>query len=350
MRFATLFAILALVGFASASADTSNFHIKTNDHVSGVPAPEGRTGGETIETATVIGTLPYTDTDNSCAFFDDYDEVCPYSGSTAPDAVYAFTPDMDMEICIDLCYSLYDTKVFVYENEWTPGFPYACNDDFYFAAPCYTYSSAIEDLPVYAGNTYYIVVDGYYGSCGTYQLDVGECEDCVVECPAGALIEDEPWCEDDWEDIWNGGCNSTPPVFETINPAGGDTITLCGTGGTYSYFGSSYRDTDWFEITVTENNTLNYCVTSEFPTNIYLIDGNFGCGTITILASASAIPCVEACLTWSVAPGVYWLWVGASQFSGIPCGSDYVITLDGFTGGGSPVESTTWGALKDMFK
>jgi hypothetical protein len=352
MRIATLFAIFALIGFVAGASATTNINpnIKDGSSVSGTPYDGGRTEGDTIEEAWVIGALPFTGNDNTCGFVDDYDEVCPYSGSTAPDVVYAFTPSGDMEIDIDLCYSTYDTKVFVYEDYWTPGAPYACNDDFHFSAPCYTYSSKIECLNVYAGHTYYIVVDGYYGSCGNFQLDVDMCEPCIVECPPGAIMEDEPPCEDDWSDIWNGGCNSSPYVFETIEPAGGDQIVLCGTGGTYLYFGSSYRDTDWYEITVTETNTLTYCLTGQFNSYAFLIDGNYGCGGLVILASGGAACGVPICLTATVGPGIYWLWAGTSDFSGWPCGSPYVLTLDGFTGGGTPAETSTWGSIKGMFK
>jgi hypothetical protein len=45
-------------------------------------------GGETIDDATPIAGLPYTDTGDTSDNVNDYDEVCPFSGSTAPDVVY----------------------------------------------------------------------------------------------------------------------------------------------------------------------------------------------------------------------------------------------------------------------
>jgi hypothetical protein len=46
-----------------------------------------RTGGETIEDATVIPSLPYTDTGATCGYGHDYTD-CVYNAG-APDVVYA---------------------------------------------------------------------------------------------------------------------------------------------------------------------------------------------------------------------------------------------------------------------
>lgn len=136
-----------------------------------VPDPEiFLVGGDTIEDAVAITELPYNDTGNTCGFVNDYDEVCPYSGGTAPDVVYSYTPGADITVDIDLCNgSAYDTKLYVYENEHTPDNPYACNDD-----ACPGYVSQIMGLALTGGNTYYIVVDGYGTDCGDYILDVTE--------------------------------------------------------------------------------------------------------------------------------------------------------------------------------
>ncbi len=34
-----------------------------------------------------------------------------------------------MCVSVSLCDSYYDTKIYLYEDEWTPGFPLGCNDD-----------------------------------------------------------------------------------------------------------------------------------------------------------------------------------------------------------------------------
>ena len=40
---------------------------------------------------TVIDALPYVMMGTTVGYTDDYDEECPYTGSTSPDVVYSFT-------------------------------------------------------------------------------------------------------------------------------------------------------------------------------------------------------------------------------------------------------------------
>ncbi|KPL00820.1 MAG: hypothetical protein AMJ91_03050 [candidate division Zixibacteria bacterium SM23_73_3] len=272
-----------------------------------------REGGEDCASATPITSLPSYTTGYTCDNVNDYDEVCPYSGSTAKDVVYSYAPGADETVNIDLGGSYYDTKVYVYEDNCVSPY-YACNDDYY---PDYT--SAIMGLDIYAGHTYYIVVDGYGSSCGDYVLSVESVEPCDVVCPGEGIPEDEPVCTDNWEDIWNGGCNSDPNVFEDVNC---DDI-ICGTSGTYDYYGSNYRDTDWFRVTLTDPATLTWKVVAEFPLLIFVIEES-DCAAPIILGSATADMCDTATLAFEVPAGVYWLWVGPSVFEGVPCGKEYV--------------------------
>jgi hypothetical protein len=208
-------------------------------------------GGEDCASAVVIGALPYTDVGNTCDNVDDYEEVCPYE-STSPDVVYSYTPDVDIEVDIDLCTGVtdYDTKLFVYENDCTSAY-YACNDD--ACSDPFLFVSQILCLPMTAGNTYYIVVDGYGGGCGNFTLEVDECVPCVVECPDGAIDEGEP-CDQDT----NGGCNTDPANPPTTPIACGDTY--CGLG----WFDGSTRDTDWYYFTVDGPTIVTMDLMAEF--------------------------------------------------------------------------------------
>jgi len=280
--------------------------------------------GDTIDLAIPVDQLPYSATGDTCSCFDDYDEVCPYTGSTSPDVVYSFTPASDMCVTIDLCTSEYDTKVYVYENTWTPGAPYACNDD----ADCsLSYRSKIEQLFLAGGNTYYIVVDGFGGACGVYTMDLFEV-DCPVfcdpGCPPGGIPEGEPPCGDEYEDVFNGGCNSVPPVFS--DAAIGDVI--CGESGTFLFDGSSYRDTDWYLVTMVESGTLSMTCCADFPLLMFIMDvGSGDCVDYAVLNSISAEALSETYLEAFVSPGDYWLWVGPSVFDGVPCGAEYTFTI-----------------------
>jgi len=296
--------------------------------------PVGREGGETCATATVIGGLPYSDAGYTCDNVNDYDEICPYGGSTAPDVVYSYTPAVNEVVDITLCNgSGYDTKLYVYQGS-CPGVLVACNDD-----ACPGYVSELLNVSLTGGNTYYIIVDGYGGDCGNYIIDITSYQPCDVVCPGGGIPEGEPVCYDEYVDNYNGGCNTPPNYpFQNINC----NTTICGTSGTYLFTGLNYRDTDWFKLVITQQTTLTFKCVAEFPLLIFLIDaGTENCSDFSILTSATANACDTATITWSLEPGVYWLWVGPSVFSGVTCGSEYVAIVN--------CEVATTGACCDDF-
>lgn len=151
---------------------------------------------------------------------------------------------------------------------------------------------------------------------------------CELDCGPCDLFESEPICEDEWVDIWTGGCNSSPEAFQPIDAAYG-RITLCGTSGTYLVSAANHRDTDWFEIQLDDATDITFCCAAEFPLQIILIDGTAGCPSPTILDSGTVDACVEVCIQQTIGPGTFWLWVGPSVFDGIPCGEEYIMTVDG---------------------
>ncbi len=181
---------------------------------------------------------------------------------------------------------------------------------------------------------------------------------CIVPCDPEKTPEGEPVCGDEYDDTYNGGCNSTVPVFQSIacgaricGESGtflvqgdipcvddidcpeGETCDLVSgfcTGGPYP-FGS--RDTDWYEIVLDQEVTIVWDVVAEFPLQMLLIDSGDGTcvdGSYSIETSATAPPCVPANITASLAPGTYWLWVGPSVFECVPCGKKYNMDLECF--------------------
>ena len=346
MRRLLVVALMLCVAGAAFAANTSN---KLSDQPArtdmGDRASSPRTGGDTIAQATVIpAPLPsggYSDTGATCGFNNDYDEVCPYSGSTAPDVVYSYTPTNNNPITVDLCSSQYDTKVYVYAGG--VGNLVACNDD----AGCgYSgYQSKVSAVPVTAGVTYYIVVDGYSGtSCGTYVMLVTEYQPCQVNCPAGALQEGEPPCGDNYYDMYDGGCNSQGwvPIVEQSDGC----ADMCGKSGTYLYNGGSYRDTDWYSITGS-GQTVSFDCIAAFPLQMIFI---YGADCSNLLYNYLQEPeCTSGNLSYFVATGVEnWLWVGPSVFTGVPCESLYWMHVCGLSG--VPAENTSWGTIKHLYK
>jgi len=192
MRFATLALVLLFAVALVATASQSFDNVVPDKHDPGITPPPGKfQGGDTIESCTMIGGLPYNTTGTTAGYVDNYDEVCPYSGSTSPDVVYCWTADFSGAVDIHTCESGYDTKIYVYENVYTPNAPYACNDD-NANCPGPVYRSWIEGMVVTAGNIYYVVVDGYGGDFGSYFFNMYEVEGPVVcdpyACPPGAFL------------------------------------------------------------------------------------------------------------------------------------------------------------------
>jgi hypothetical protein len=181
-----------------------------------------------------------------------------------------------------------------------------------------------------AGQTYFILVQGFGGEVGTFQLDVSDdgipcgnpvpCGPCDVTC---ADTEGEPDCFDLYVDATNGGCNSVPPVFTTIQCG----QTVCGDAGTFlGPAGANYRDTDWWLVTVTQRTILTWTARAEFPLLIGFVAQP--CPQTAFLAFATGTPCQQTTVTSAcLNPGQYVCFVAPSVFTGVTCGSQYTATL-----------------------
>ena len=297
-----------------------------------------RVGGEDIPNAAPIPSLPFVDSGTTCGYLNDYDESCPYWGSLSPDVVYSFVPENDECVSISLCDSYYDTKVYVYEDEITPYGPYACNDDnFDCVEPPVEYTSWIQELPVAVGHTYYIVIDGYDGDCGDYELSVEEVEcpePCVVECPLGAVDEIEP----------NAGCNAHPPELQELLP-GPDTLSVCGT----CWSSPEVRDTDWYLIHLVDDPTeITVCVVAEFPVTLALSDLRLGCYPMNIYRYVWGSECELICMTEALPAGDWGVVVLPTNF--VSTGwLPYTLTIVGYTPA-VPVLPGSWGQVKALYR
>ncbi|MHC4707885.1 MAG: hypothetical protein ACYS8I_12470, partial [Planctomycetota bacterium] len=171
-------------------------------------------------------------------------------------------------------------------------------------------------------------------SDGSYHLSVlcAEYTPCLENCPPDAFIENEPVCDNNYNDTYNGGCNSTIPVFQYINC--GDTV--CGELGNYMYWDTLYqewvrhRDTDWYEFTTTTTTDITLTGLADADFLMYLIDAGSGdCSDYVILESGLGDPCSTVTFTVpSVPPGTYYAWAGPSVFGRWPCGNKYWLTVD----------------------
>jgi hypothetical protein len=316
-----------------------------------IPDPN-RQGGDTIADATVIPSIPYSNSGTTAGFTNDYDEACPYTDSTAPDVVYSYTPAGTEVVIIDLCGSGYDTKLYVYDSDLNL---VACNDDAYSGGPCGVYVSALENVTLQGGTTYFIVIDGYGNAFGPYLLDVHVYVPCILECPTGGFAEGEPPLVDNYIDNWNGGCNTPPdyPCQELMGDAAGNFV-LCGVSGWYLFNGQSQRDTDWFHIYAGSTGTVEFSADAEHET--YFWEMFRECALGPFEPPLIAGPCAPGALT-TVGPydlgEVIWFWVGPTVFIAPPGSDDneydYVVWFSGLEPAVA-TESTSWGTVKALYQ
>ena len=328
-----LLVVRAALAFAISTSSVEEPMVKDPTQV---PGGWTDSGGETVASATWINDLPYTDSDNTCGHTHDYTAACGANVS-APDLFYRYVPSTNEQVLVSLCGSAYDTVLYVLEN----GVEIACNDDF-----CDLQSEL--HVAVVAGRTYTIGVSGYSTACGPYTLFVTALYGPCIPCPTGVQIEGEPACGPNYVDAFNGGCNSTPQMFQPVTCG-----VICGETGTYVFNGLSHRDTDWFYINTSGGGTFSGRSVEGYTLRLFTGPMPGGVPDCTIYDTTTG-NCVESA-SISYPAGGAWLWAGPDAFTGIPCGSRYVVTI---TGAGIPLppcgatatESSTWGAIKDVYR
>jgi len=311
-RTVQVFVALAVLAQSAVALDLGN-RATTKPARMAAPPPTDperiRQGGDTILDAILIS-VPAATSGSTAGFTDDYDEVCPYQGSTSPDVVYLLQPAADLVVKVDMFGSSYDTKIYVYDESLEL---VACNDDYYS-----DYVSRIENLALNSGAEYYLVIDGYGGEAGDYVLDVAEFVPCVVDCPSSGWIrsENEPPLVDGYQDAHNGGCNS--PEFG--NPFGYIDSSwysgICGTSGWYDFDGSSVRDTDWYLVRSGPEGYIEIFAVAEQPTYVFELAPQ-DCGSYAVVQSIELVPCEEGYMNVPVtADECIWMWVGPTVYEG----------------------------------
>lgn len=294
-----------------------------------------RQGGDTIADAVPIS-LPCEISGSTTGYANDYDEVCPYDGSTAPDVVYTATPAADMEWTIDLFGSAFDTKLYVYDVDLNL---VACNDDYY---PDYT--SRLTSVPLAAGMQYYIVIDGYGDSFGDYVMYITDFIHVVIECPSGAELEGEPPLEDGYVDEYNQGCQGgDEDDFQAL-----ESPLFCGRSGYYiGEGGGSTRDGDYFQLTIGSQGFIEIVGDAEERT--FLMEfGPTNCDDMAVLQNVLVGPSDEGVLTFVGEPGsVVWLFVAPQTYwDGYTYEYTYVLHIDN---GVTAIENRSLTEIKSLF-
>ncbi|MFK7961861.1 MAG: PPC domain-containing protein [Phycisphaerales bacterium] len=274
-------------------------------------------GGDDPSTATEIPSLPFASSGDTSALTDQFDAVCPFEGSTSPDAWYQFTANEEVVLEIDLCESFYDTKVYVLDADFNE---IACNDD----ACGGSFRSELL-TPELAAGTYFLVVDGWSGESGTYDLMIEASPQCVIVCPAGSVQENE-LCDDEGNIDTNGGCDA--PIFVIDDVQCGDTV--CG----QAWALNGVRDTDWYRLApLILPAPACMTATAGFPCVLVYFGENPTCDTIAPVLMAETTECgnTESLVAVPDLSSETWWMVAPIGLDLLPCGTqtefanDYVV-------------------------
>ena len=190
-----------------------------------------------------------------------------------------------------------------------------------FPGPCVPGACCLPD-----GTCQDLIRPQCMGAGGTFTSGGAPCGStpcCVLSVPPTAAPEGEP-CNDQTppNDTVNGGCNSNPVVFSTIEP---DT-PIAG----QAWASNNWRDTDWYIFTLATPTTVTLTTTAEFPLLTGLFDFSAGdCAVLPQVAVQTAPPCQAAAISVELPPGTYVYVVTPDTFTGVQCGTsnDYVSEL-----------------------
>ncbi len=305
-----------------------------SDNCAGVP-DLGSALGVAVATGTTVGATNNLDTTGWGGVVPACWQGGAYLLSTnGPDVYYKWTAPAAGEYTFSLCQgsangNQYDTGITLWNFTCPtePSYPanFICgNDD---GGICENnYGSQLTCIPLTQGQQILIVIDGYDTDAGAYSLDITSCSPCTAPtCPPGSTLEGEPVCGTNYNDTYNGGCNSNPSVFQTVTCPD----TLCGESGTFTVNDTlNTRDTDWYRLVLTDTTLLTCYTVAEFPLLSFTLSPGpvgFACDSLDVVGGPfTADACDTLVVSGCLPPGEYWIFIAPSTFTDVPCGSEYV--------------------------
>jgi hypothetical protein len=139
----------------------------------------------------------------------------------------------------------------------------------------------------------------------------------------GDLVENEPICYDDYEDISNIGCSAG--IWDTI-PA---NCNFYGTSGDYMADSTFKKDEDWLEVEIEDFSDMRLRAFAEFEGELSIIRQGVPdpCESYAQVF-IDTIPACDSIVVWDLIPeGKYWIKITPASLSGVPCGSEYQLSL-----------------------
>ena len=155
------------------------------------------------------------------------------NSSGSPEKVFQWTPSVSGTATIQTCGSgtNYDSVVYVRNGSCASGAEVACNDDACANSTGAGVASRITPT-VTAGQTYFIVVDGFGGAAGTFSLAVTPAAPCLLDVDGNGVAQ----VSTDVVYIARHllGLTPVPPSFRVLDPTipsdaviGGRVDALC---------------------------------------------------------------------------------------------------------------------------
>ena len=244
----------------------------------------------------------------------------------SPDIFYLWTPANDGCGTIETCGSGYDTVLEIVSS--CGGSSVLCNDD-----AC-GLQSRLSIPNVQAGVPILVRVSGFAGGAGAGQITFTSSPATPYNAPSGTP-EGEP-CVEASGDTYNAGCNSTPPTYLPL--------ARCQTYVGTSWFntGIGFRDTDWYEFTLTEAQNVTVSGQARFSAQLYFLEIiDCGTGQISLISAANNSACDPSfTMSASLPAGTWYVFIAPTFTSPVSCGSgneEYWFTLsygDDCGGGG----------------
>lgn len=285
------------------------------------------TGGNALDQgndacpAAVIPMAPYYIEGTTVGMSNDYSSTC--GGSYAPDVIYEYTPAQTDYYSVSLCGTNWDTVLYLREGGVCPGdSQVVCNDDY-----CGLASTVWAWL--YAGHTYYIIVDGWgSGSAGFYRLHIVPYPACDIGSFHNFPVEVSEFPIDSvfYEHDPNGECGSdslpAQPYYSSV-------VYLL--GRSFNYYddtGDRRADEDWYSFGMMEPDTVTVVLRAYFPIHLEMLKLVDECDSMNTLGELELTTCsADSIVCPCAAPGDYALHVTCAADTEMLIPQFYLLSL-----------------------